>query len=1092
MTITLNDVISTLTNGKRLTWTTGGEKQEILLASERAGRLVRVLIDGAYNKLDVETGSAKEKTLAEEQLFQSLDAAWVAPLPAEGHLGGMPPEQSELDFGPWMLERVETEGFGGINGEAATEKFELGIMDGSICLVGGNGSGKSSLISAIAWALTGQRINDYTGLSEDANSLSPVFDPASPETVIGSWAPIATYPSDRTRYAAMANVRVALTFRKAGGSQTAIIERTWTSKSAPDTTVTWPSELDAIKRCIDVAVEMPLRMAHLRLGRESTLSEAISQLMGLDVLTTVGQLIPNLKLKTGRYLNTPKQAEHDQQLKDIERDLDKAAENQSGIRLRLLALKAVGDFASNPAEYEAAAVALIDELVTKAGGDLAALAAFVAPSVDLNSDVGQKQIGVSVSAAHSAYDATHLSDVMKASCKSLTAFSQVSANRDERVAAANQIFEEYSKKLTETADIHRRKLADARLALKAAAAQTHGSLHGAAPVVDCPLCERDLTKTGLATLAAEIDGLRLEGELIAQSLTATCSQLSSACLAELRKLGGPLVGESDGPTERICAELRSLLVGTHAFAKAIPEFGRVFEAAWQEMKDDSRLKFNVSETARAATTLGFEEADQAALDGVWNEILKVRKYIDHVSWSHDGVAAFRDFYSHVLGKDPEDGGPADVGTLRGLVSHLQKIVDQAKPFREAIEAITHAKQLAAIWLPNEATKKLRKAVCEAIDPLKALPKFVEAEIDGQLKSLSGLIRNKASRFHTSAKYTFSGARLEREAKRRKSDLKARAVPRMPVGKPATIEIDSGLVANSSWMRALLWSFLFSIREDRASQLGVLPLPLMLMDDPQATFDFEHRCAWVDIVLNSHLDESLKPVPQAIFATHDESFAMQLGLQLGKFPVSYIATAETPEASVFVSGTVLIDRVWEVAKSKRTNEASTKAIGEMRKHLESMMKVIFPREMGATKSTLGELMSEFSGRLNANTFPYDHPEFRRLVSAWSDPSKEAFRKALSVPHHDISQSYDFNFAERLFDWCLGKLYREFATASILYGVHEKVVGSFHMSKLPSPSLRSHLMLVKRCRCLQTLILWLDASLPRRMAGGLKTLGSLVSS
>ncbi|TMK40539.1 MAG: hypothetical protein E6G70_27580 [Alphaproteobacteria bacterium] len=66
--------------------------------------------------------------------------------------------------GPWRLQRIETEGFGGLNtfnGPVFTVEF-----DGEgLILQGPNGSGKSSLVGAVLWAMAGERPRDHS----DAN-----------------------------------------------------------------------------------------------------------------------------------------------------------------------------------------------------------------------------------------------------------------------------------------------------------------------------------------------------------------------------------------------------------------------------------------------------------------------------------------------------------------------------------------------------------------------------------------------------------------------------------------------------------------------------------------------------------------------------------------------------------------------------------------------------------------------------------------------------------------------------------------------------------------------------------------------------------
>ena len=65
-----------------------------------------------------------------------------------------------------------------------------------------------------------------------------------------------------------------------------------------------------------------------------------------------------------------------------------------------------------------------------------------------------------------------------------------------------------------------------------------------------------------------------------------------------------------------------------------------------------------------------------------------------------------------------------------------------------------------------------------------------------------------------------------------------------IGELGNWRIDASLLANVSWMRGILWSFLFAIRERAISRSGCCPFGLMILDDPQMTFDTRNLKGWV--------------------------------------------------------------------------------------------------------------------------------------------------------------------------------------------------------------------------------------------------------
>ena len=61
---------------------------------------------------------------------------------------------------------------------------------------------------------------------------------------------------------------------------------------------------------------------------------------------------------------------------------------------------------------------------------------------------------------------------------------------------------------------------------------------------------------------------------------------------------------------------------------------------------------------------------------------------------------------------------------------------------------------------------------------------------------------------------------------------------------------------------------FALREEGVEQAGSDPFPLLVFDDPQTTFDAEHRHRWAQYIasLQSGLSKA-----QIIIATYDEGF-----------------------------------------------------------------------------------------------------------------------------------------------------------------------------------------------------------------------------
>src|SRR5450432_4783639 len=144
MSLSLAEAIKRLLSGEPLSWVKFGENKagSVHLATPAARRLLHYLL--AVDQLKVAEAS--------EALFDGLIAAWenatFDPAAANASQGAVSAS------GPWRLARLETSGFGGLN-LVDGPPFIVSFNGENWCLEVQNGSGKTSLASAIIWALTG-------------------------------------------------------------------------------------------------------------------------------------------------------------------------------------------------------------------------------------------------------------------------------------------------------------------------------------------------------------------------------------------------------------------------------------------------------------------------------------------------------------------------------------------------------------------------------------------------------------------------------------------------------------------------------------------------------------------------------------------------------------------------------------------------------------------------------------------------------------------------------------------------------------------------------------------------------------------------
>ncbi|PCK09731.1 MAG: hypothetical protein COA42_02880, partial [Alteromonadaceae bacterium] len=152
----LDDVKKKLLSGESLLWGKHLDhaKGEIVLNSPESRRLFEYLYSLSPNEVEEPT----------DTVFDQLVKVWRGegdPANSSANVASVLPDKET-----WKLHKLQTYGFGGLN-QFEGPVFGVDFNQKSWCIEGQNGSGKTSLTSAIIWALTGQIVREHSGLTND-------------------------------------------------------------------------------------------------------------------------------------------------------------------------------------------------------------------------------------------------------------------------------------------------------------------------------------------------------------------------------------------------------------------------------------------------------------------------------------------------------------------------------------------------------------------------------------------------------------------------------------------------------------------------------------------------------------------------------------------------------------------------------------------------------------------------------------------------------------------------------------------------------------------------------------------------------------
>ncbi|WGM40184.1 AAA family ATPase [Caulobacter sp. NIBR1757] len=930
--LTKTEIQNALLAGQPVSWTTSTNKSEtIQLSKPEQRRLFSYLL----------TSSVREPKGLSDAFVDGLSQARSAEDDPAQQASG-PGSQANLG-GPWRLQKLETQGFGGLN-ISGGPPFTLEFDAESLLLQGPNGSGKSSLVAAILWALTGERPRDQS--AEKPEDRAAVFD--SENRPIGTWPPVASYPADQSGLSANPLVRVTLTFVDPNGS-TAQVERL-----LKDGEIIPPQSptLQVPDIFLETGLLMPARMARLRLEKGPTaLTAAVQRLTGLDDLIDIGLLADGLCHKGREYLTThSKDLLHQTSLFETAIAEVRRALEPTGERVESFKPKDTDDVQGDLA-------ALGKKLRTRAGELTKVIADDLTEGLDLTNAKVQLDVAGAISGAR---EELTLGLASLAPWKTLEALS--AAVVAQTPSALERIASKAEDAIIEALAFDDRAKSDSRLQMKALAAHWHEA-NRSGPVADCPLCDEVLADP---TLTAEIENLRSSGQAATRQLIDNLNAIQAEFDAAIHQTVAAAIPDAStfAPRQAVVDGLVARFVERERYSSFLASFTKLVS---------NQLKAAPSEELPLESSPERSGSDPS--QPLRGRISALRRILSLAEWFDCHSEDWRSWWGSAAGlRREEEGEHSEENSeqVESLNSHLARLSDalgEASPYRIAAEALGRAWTAGREASRLQKLQGLREDIAEQLSPLKTLGALAEAQARMAIGALSTDISDILKRIQLNERLAFKGAQLQK-----KTGLLVQA------GFDESFKIDATLVANTSWLRALLWAFLLALRAEAVKQHASDPLALLVLDDPQATFDAEHRHRWVAEIAG--LQRS--PIPtQIILATHDEVFLelAKLGGISGREAIIVSASSELGHAAIFEGAA--LDRQWTRALAENTPSAGQDYIAAVRVHVEGLLRLMLRgQDAGVTSVLSGFVLGDSREKLRqlnaAKYAPWDKAEFNRLI------------------------------------------------------------------------------------------------------------------
>jgi hypothetical protein len=1002
MAISFAAATQTLLNGKTLAWGKFGEHKggSVNLGFSGQRRLFAFLL--AQDPTKVAQGH--------EDLFSGLIVAWKKEDSDPASEDVVPALTVGCDV--WRLDRIEASGYGGLTIFGGAQ-FDFWINGENWCLEGQNGSGKTSLVSAILWALTGKRIREQDGPIDEQGVRLPVTNNEGKK--IGDWPSFASYPASAADLVKSVEVWVRLTFKNANGEfATAYRRMICPLTGDPISEATVDPRLQVATELIETGLLMPARIAKVGFGdRSQSLYEGVKMLTGLDQFADIAEGCGQFTHAGRKFLRYGKDNGIEGLSAKFDENMGKAQLKAKELNFTLPEKSALNDKNVVQDLKDSAASASAE-----AGTHLATLKSEIAPDINTAASEGRLQVRNAVSAARA---------ITNQGAKGIAVFDAWTAlkeaNEHQPFAGLPAQIETVRSKLDRALAWHIRQVADTRFRLKALAAKSFVPPHKHSDTSECPLCASALLSEEQRALAAELAELQNDAEEAERKIDDVCRSLETELLQHLPaglKLHREVLSAMD-PRESYASAVLQRFSGEPPFSDILIGLA-------------GRLKAVVLQQKAVLPSFSFPEFNYArsepssAVD-LRRNIHSIERLIALVNWWSKNRALFRDSWSAIIGqKQAGDAYPPN--SIEGELRTLEQALAKADPLDELSKFLLAAAGAAESWAVIRKEQDLREAIAKAVEPLKELRVLVGAETARSIATLSGRIRDILGRIHLHERLVYEQASLGKKT------------VNVAGGFEQGMQIDAALVANTSWLRAILWAFVLALREETIETLGANPFPLMVLDDPQTTFDPRNKRKWAqEIARLANMDRVAKQGIQLLLTTHERQFFQCLvdhekltgerGLIGGVNKACGVAT--------IVNGGCL-ERAWREASDNNDDARARDYIADVRIYCEDLLKFALRGEGPSIPGmSLDSLKNELKRLHDAHVAPFDRKAFTDLRNTLSGGGGGKAMKLINESHHKDDESIGLAEAKDVKEFWAQKLMGQIHDAFGVYDNFESFYG-----------------------------------------------------
>lgn len=960
---------------------------------------------------------------------ESLLKALEEDLPADTAI----PLQGTTDKPVWHLERVEIHRFGGLHrhvGPNGEDPEDLVVeLDKEITLVGAfNGAGKTALLSAIIWCLTGkalrsqhmpQQIHEpmavkWTGADEQASEGEDI----RPEIAIPPLVPVPTAEDlaqlgDKPKL----DSGVRLTFRRQDTGEiqhvTRRLEVLGNKLAAP---VQGLDSLGLSALAIEVGTLMPGVAAQMRFDEKTDFTQAVSQLTGLKPLQELGQRSERLVNRLRKTEKKATEERRDEKLNQFRMQLQTLSDNwaeHSDLGEPQVILLPGQEVEGKEEGSDSTSKVTCHSTLAASRKSLQGIQ--LAMSRDVEKILGhgielttQRQVDIITDALDKAAD--RLKGGALRELPTVGLLLDLGRISDDEAASAVGAVRGIRRRAHALAAKLRDEQQAARWRLYSRVAAWHRDNHPDEDFSNCPVCGTDLesvpgdalldisvrealeqcreTDSGISKTAAEWEHDESTGFLdtLPASVRDYADRTLPGTLLAMYRQGyvEELLGnEAFAGVLKALRENGKSVWGIATGNNRLPEAPRPVESDLPDMLAGGKLQNRLSAIAHALMLCAHRKSGEEALKSI------LGRYVGAL------VPAGERAEPAISGRGLLDGGEEwipEQASLREQIESIRRAVQNAMPVVSLIRQLDNLESVRQEWGVQACRLLLLARAATAVEPYLALPELVYERVSGLIETLDRDTADWLGRIyrpHYRGGPAYGGIEPGEDSR---FGLQA------GIG---DLRVPAHQVMNASLLRACVWAFLFALWEHVRKHTG--SVSCVLLDDLQTHFD---------PINSENLAAAVPQMPahgmRPIIVSNDVRFVASIQDKLPSCATSgptWTAQRIDPVSSSKLAASLspAIEEIREKRDRWKEDDNNAPKAQEfvkcVRVDMENRLWNLLASDPLVMHSpTLGDLLGQLRRARNSGERPFDERPFEKLLSHPTLRETDSFYRIINKAHH----------------------------------------------------------------------------------------------